>query len=837
VHIPLSWLRDYVDIPADQTPDQIGDHLVAAGLEVEAIHMIGAQVTGPLVVGRVRQITELTEFKKPIRFCQVEVGADNGAADTPGVRGIVCGAKNFVEGDLVVVALPGAVLPGDFTIATRQTYGHTSDGMICSERELALGQDHDGILVLPSGTAEIGSEARHILGIGEQVIEVNVTPDIGYCLSLRGVARELAAAYAVEFRDPGAELAELPAPNGADPQECRVDDLEGAALYTLSTITGFDPSAPTPYWMRRRVVAAGLRSISLAVDVTNYVMLETGQPLHAFDLDKLQGPITVRRALAGEAFETLDHVKRTLTADDLLITDDRGPIALAGVMGGLESEIDSATVAIALESAWFSPDVIARGARRHKLSSDASRRYERGVDRTLAPYAGARATELLMRFGGGTYVGMTAVEAPYTPTKISMAADLPARIAGIGIAPADVISRLCTVGCAVDGGDELTVSPPSWRSDLTDPADLVEEVLRLGGYDAIPSRVPVAPAGRGLTESQHRRRQVARAMSAFGCVEALSYPFIGSADLDNLGILADDARRSLLLLANPLSDERPGMRTTLLPGLLAALRRNVGRGQVDLALFEAGPVFLLREGQAPRGSTDPPRPSVLERPSAQDLAVLESLLPDQPQHLAAAFCGQREPAGWWGAAVATSWADAVESARVAAAAVRADLAVRPGAAPMPWHPGRSAELVLDDIVVGYAGELHPRVVAALGVPARTAVMELDLGVVLSRATSLVMEGSLSTYPVAKEDVALIVDHAVGAADVQAALVAGAGDLLESVRLFDVYTGEQVGEGHKSLAFALRFRAPDRTLTVDEVVAARDAAVAAATVAVGAFLRV
>ena len=326
-------------------------------------------------------------------------------------------------------------------------------------------------------------------------------------------------------------------------------------------------------------------------------------------------------------------------------------------------------------------------------------------------------------------------------------------------------------------------------------------------------------------------------MSAFGCVEALSYPFIGSGDLDNLGLRTDDARRSVLLLANPLSDERPGMRTTLLPGLLGALRRNVGRGQVDLALFEAGPVFLLREGQAPRGGTDPPRPSVLDRPSTQDLAVLESLLPDQPQHLAAAFCGQREPAGWWGPALATSWADAVESARVAAASVHADLVVRTGAAPMPWHPGRSAELVLNDIVVGYAGELHPRVVAALGVPARTAVMELDLGVVLSHATSLVLQGALSTYPVAKEDVALIVAEAVVAADVHAALVAGAGDLLESVRLFDVYTGEQVGEGRKSLAFALRFRAPDRTLTVEEVTVARDAAIAAANVAVGAFLRV
>ncbi|MEO6820972.1 MAG: phenylalanine--tRNA ligase subunit beta, partial [Candidatus Nanopelagicales bacterium] len=554
----------------------------------------------------------------------------------------------------------------------------------------------------------------------------------------------------------------------------------------------------------------------------------------AFDLGKLAGPVTVRRAHAGETLETLDHVNRTLSPQDLLITDDRGPIGLAGVMGGLTSEIDDATTDIALEAAWFASVGVARTSRRHKLSSDASRRYERGVDRVLAPYASARATAMLLELGGGSYVGMTAVEGPYEQPAIRLDVELPQRIAGIEIGAADVVQRLRAVGCVVTEDDVLTVTPPSWRPDLTGSYDLVEEVLRLGGYDAIPPRVPRAPFGGGLTTGQRQRRRVSREVAAFGCTEVLSFPFVGAADMDALCLPSDDPRRRLLLVANPLSDEAPGMRTTLLPGLLAVVRRNIGRGLSDVAVYETGAVFLPREGQPERGR--PPRPSVTARPSQDDLAVLYALLPDQPLRLATAFAGQRSPAGWWGPAQPAGWADAIESARAAAAAVGTALSVRPGANPMPWHPGRCAELVVDGAAVGYAGELHPRVVAAYGLPPRSAAMELDLDAVLAAAKPVRLDGSLSSYPVAKEDVALVVAAGVSAADVEAALREGAGDLLESVRLFDVYAGEQVGHGQKSLAYALRLRAPDRTLTEDEVSAARNAAVAAAAATVGARLR-
>jgi phenylalanyl-tRNA synthetase beta chain len=590
--------------------------------------------------------------------------------------------------------------------------------------------------------------------------------------------------------------------------------------------------------MRRRLVMSGMRPVSLAVDVTNYVMLETGQPLHAFDRAKLQGAIVVRRAQPGETLETLDHVSRTLDAADLLITDDRGPIGLAGTMGGLETEIDDTTTDIALEAAHFAPAVVAHMSRRHKLSSEASRRFERGVDDVLAPYASARAAALLLELGGGSYIGMTAVEGAHEPRTITLDVTLPGRVAGTEVYRADVVDRLAAVGAVVvdPDADPLVVVPPSWRPDLTDPADLVEEVLRLGGYDAVPATVPRARAGVGLTESQRARRRVGRALAAAGYVEALSYPFVGGAELDALGLPDDDDRRALLLLANPLSDEQPGMRTTLVPGLVASLRRNVGRGSTDVAIFEAGSVFRLREGQSPRGVAEPPRPSVDGPPSDADRAALEALLPDQPLHVGVALTGLRSPGGWWGPGEPSSWADAVEAARVVADAVGVDLQVRRGATPAPWHPGRCAELVVGAHVVGHAGELAPRACENAGLPRRTAVMELDLGVLIAHARGIVTPSALSTYPVAKEDVALVVDDSVPAASVEAALASGAGELLESLRLFDVYVGEQVGAGKKSLAYALRFRAPDRTLTVDEVTSAREAAVASAVAAVGAVQR-
>lgn len=822
---PVSWLREHVAIPADQDGRAIAERLIRAGLEVETVESIGAGVDGPLVVGRVVSIEELTEFKKPIRWCQVDVGAANG-----GVRGIICGARNFAADDHVVVALPGTVLPGGFAIAQRETYGKVSDGMICSARELGLGDDHDGIIVLLDEPA-VGEDAKAILGIGEEILDIAVTPDRGYALSIRGLARELAVAYGVDFEDPGLQLAQLPAPAGhVAPVECGSEDEEACALFTLRTITGFDPTAPTPGWMQRRLVACGMRPVSLAVDVTNYVMLELGQPLHAFDIDKLSGAVRAGHVADGTELETLDHVTRTLSSDDLVILDDSGPIGLAGTMGGQATEIDDATTTIALEAAHFDSGAVARMARRHRLSSEASRRFERGIDRVLAPYASARAAALLLEHGGGQYAGMTAVEAPYEPMVIAMPSTLPGEVAGMAIEAGTVVSLLEAVGCEVDAATQpLQVTAPSWRSDLTDPAHLVEEVLRLIGYDAIPATLPTAAVGHGLTHGQRLRRRVGMALAARGGHEVLTYPFVGAAEADALRLGDDDPRRSRVRLANPLNDEQPFIRASLLPGLLAAARRNLGRGADDLCIFELGSVV--------RGGLGEPvsRPSVERRPTDDEWRAVHAMLPHQSTSLAAVLTGDRVPQTWAGPAQAHDWAGAIELAQVVGQAMGLALTVERGSDPT-FHPGRCADLRADGVSVGVAGELHPRVVEALGLPARACALELDFDALVARAPLAARAPAVSGQPVAKEDVALVVADEVPAAAVQDAIVEGAGPLLESVRLFDVYRGPQVPDGARSLAFALRFRAPDRTLDAAEIAAARQAAIDLAQARLGATLR-
>jgi phenylalanyl-tRNA synthetase beta chain len=838
MRVPVSWLREHVRLPADLPAHELAARLTALGLKLEALESPGADVTGPLVVGRVVDFSaEEHKNGKTIRWCQVDVGAHNTGGPGGEPRGIVCGAFNFAAGDLVVVALPGAKLTGGFTISARKTYGHVSDGMICSARELGLGDDHTGIIVLAPGEGEPGEDAAPLLHLRHDVIEFEINPDRAYALSVRGVAREAATAYDAEFDDPAAGV--VPAED-EDGYPVTVDDPSGCPVFVARTVTGFDPAAPSPRWLARRVQLAGMRPISLAVDVTNYVMLELGQPIHAYDRSALSGPIGVRRARAGERLTTLDDVDRALDPGDLLITDDSGPIGLAGVMGGATTEIGERTTDIVIEAANFDPVSIGRTARRHRLPSEASRRFERGVDPALPPRAAERVAELLTTYGGGKVEpGRTVVGRPASRDPITLPAGLPAAVTGMPIEPGTVVSSLRRVGCDVPeegagagatGGDLLRVTPPTWRHDLTDPHDLVEEVARLVGYDRVPSVLPAAPAGRGLTTTQRLRRRLGYALAGAGFVETLSYPFVGPADWDALGLGEDDPRRRTLRVANPLSEQEPELRTTLLPGLLRTLARNVSRGQLDAALSETGTVF--RPGERPLRA---PILGVDRRPTAAELAELEAAVPDQPRHLAVVLSGDREPPGWWGGARRSSWADAVAAVRRVGEVLGADVAVS-AARQEPWHPGRCARVTVGDTVVGYAGELHPRVCTAYGVPARTAVAEVDLGPLLAAATPIVAAPVFSAYPVAKEDVALLVDASVPAAEVEEALRAGAGDLLERIRLFDVYSGDQIPPGKRSLAFALRFRAPDRTLTDAETGAARDAAVAAAAERVGAEQR-
>jgi phenylalanyl-tRNA synthetase beta chain len=861
--IPLTWLGEHVELPATASALEVATDLSRVGLEEEAI--FGAQVTGPLVVGRVLELVkEPQKNGKTINWVRVDVGpehnedADDPKDPQPGEerpsRGIICGAHNFVEGDLVVVSLPGTVLPGDFAIAARKTYGHTSDGMICSGEELGLGPDpdgEDGIIVLGRGhakglTAEPGDDAIALLGLADEVVEINVTPDRGYCFSMRGVAREYGHATGAAFTDPASEVAITATQAGGVPVQLRdeapLNGAEGCTRFVALEVEDVDPAAPTPRWMARRLTLAGMRPISLIVDVTNYVMLDLGQPLHAYDAAELVGPITVRRARKGEELTTLDDVTRTLDPEDLLITDAGGAgdrvLGLAGVMGGEDTEVSATTTSVVLEAATFDPVTVARTARRHRLPSEASKRFERGVDPQLPLIAAHRAAQLIVEHGGGT-VSARVTDEGSVPAPTPISADLhdAERVVGIAYTDEQVTSSLEAIGCTVarEGEDGLLVTPPSWRPDLTIREDLVEEIARLVGYAEIPSVLPTAPGGRGLTIAQRGRRAARRALAEAGLVEVNSAPFVAGSMHDRLRYGTGDARREAVRILNPLSEDEPLLRTELLQSLLPTARRNLGRGEKSVAIFQRGSVFLASGGQGAA-----PVPAAAQRPSEQELEAILAALPAQTGALAAVVGGASGPDSWQGEPAPWGWTDALDLARRAAAAVGAELEVRQ-TEHAPFHPGRAAELRVhtadgDSRVVGAAGELHPAVLKEFDLPARSAAFELDLEAVIASAPAVVRAVPVPTYPPAKEDFAFVVEESVPASAVEAAIVVGAGDLAERVHLFDVFTGEQIGEGKKSLAFAIRLRSGEGTLTAEQIGETRRRIIAAVESAVGGVLR-
>ncbi|MEE6138584.1 phenylalanine--tRNA ligase subunit beta [Mycobacterium sp. 050128] len=827
MRIPYSWLREVVSAGApgwDVGAADLEQTLVRIGHEVEEVVTLGP-VDGPLTVGRVAAIEELTEFKKPIRACLVDVGEGED-------RKIVCGATNFAVGDLVVVALPGTTLPGGFAITARKTYGRSSDGMICSASELGLGSDHSGILVLPPGTAEPGASGAEVLGLDDVVFNLAITPDRGYCMSVRGLAREIACAYDLNFVDP-ADVKPLPADGEAWPLTVQAET--GVQRFALRPVTGIDPAALSPWWLQRRLLLCGIRAMSPAVDVTNYVMLELGHPMHAHDRNRITGGFKVRFALPGETVVTLDDIERKLDPADVLIADDVATTAIGGVMGAASTEVRADSTDVLLEAAVWDPAAISRTQRRLHLPSEAARRYERAVDPAISVAALDRCAALLADITGAA-VAPTLTDWRGDPPRddwslppISIAADLADRFAGVAYAAGTTTRRLTQIGAAVtENGDMLTVTPPSWRPDLLQPADLVEEVLRLEGLEVIPSVLPPAPAGRGLTKMQKRRRAIGKSLAQSGYVEILPTPFLPAGVFDLWGLPPDDPRRTATRVLNPLDADRPELATTLLPGLLEALGRNVSRGLVDVALYAIAQV--VRPTEQTRGVELIP---VHRRPTDAEIATLDTSLPRQPEHVAAVLAGLREPRGPWGPGRAVDAADAFEAVRIIARASGIDVTLR-AAQYLPWHPGRCAEVVVADTVVGHAGQLHPAVIERSGLPKGTCAVELDLEAL--PITELLAAPKVSPFPAVFQDVSLVVAADVPAQAVADAVREGAGELLEDMQLFDVFTGPQIGENHKSLTFALRFRAPDRTLTEDDASAARDAAVRRAAEVVGAEMR-
>lgn len=816
MRVPLSWIKEFVDIPASVSPEQISDALIRVGFEVEEIISQGADLTGPLTFGKVLSIEEITEFKKPIRY----VGLDCGESAT---RYVICGATNFAVGDLVCVALPGAVLPGNFVIAARETYGKTSNGMICSGRELGISEDHAGIMTFAESSADIGADAIKVLEIIDVIFDISINPDRGYALSVRGIAREVAAALGLTYKDPVDDLRTVTFEDSGKGVPAKIVDKDSASVFYLRTLSDFDQVAKTPIWMQRRIEKMGMRSISLVVDITNYVMLELGQPLHAFDADKIVGTLSIKRAGSSSAFMTLDGQERTLHPDDLMVWDDEQPLALAGTMGGLHSEITSSTSRIAVEAVRFNPVAIAKNSRRHKLSSEASRRLERSVDPSLAEFASARFVQLLTQLSKAKHVETIIDGEPLYAPAVKVDPHYIASVLGFDINASEIATQLRIVGCDVDE-ETFVVKPPSWRSDLLQPADFVEEVARMVGYENIPSILPPRPRHASLTPTQKRRRAVATMLASRGFAEVQTFPFTNQATIDSMGFQGE--RASTYRIANPMSEEFPLMRVHLLPGLIEVAQRNISRGAKDFTIFEMGSIFRSSQKLQPALS-----PELGFRPEQAVIDAITASVPPQAFHVAGLLVGKSENSDWQGPARAYTWADAVAYAQdilqlcnLNWSIKRSDLA--------PWHPGRCAELIIDGKAVAHAGELHPRVIAAYGLPERSVAFAVALSALPE--TKLVRPFNVGTMPAALQDVALIVDESIAAGDVEAALRAGAGNLLESITLFDRY--DKIGDGKISLAFSLVFRANDRTLTGAEITEAREAAVAQAEKVTGAILR-
>jgi len=821
VKVPLSWLAEYVELPKDATPHDVMEQLVRVGLEEESA--IGGEITGPVVVGKVLEFVEEEQSNgKTIRWCQVQVGPK-----PEDVRGIVCGARNFEVGDKVVVTLPGAVLPGGFEIAARKTYGHISDGMIASAKELSLSDDHDGILRLVTLglDPELGSDALELLGLNEAAAEVNVTPDRGYCFSIRGIAREYSHATKAKFTDPASQVTPAKV-SGFDlkvADSAPIHGTAGCSNFLLVGVEGIDATSPTPSWMANRLKLAGMRSISIAVDITNYVMLEMGQPLHAYDLDRLTGGIEVRRAKKGEKITTLDDKERILHEEDLLITDQSGPIGIAGVMGGASTEVSDATTKILLEAAIFDPISIARSARRHKLPSEASRRFERGVDHKVSAYAAARAAQLLVELAGGKLSGLGAEHVTeMAAVKISMDASFPSALVGYEYEEKEVVAALEMIGCKVSGKGSLAVEVPSWRPDLRHKTDLAEEVARLVGYDKIPATIPVAPPGRGLTRKQQLRRKVLGTLVGGGFVEVLNYPFYSPEQ--NSWFSSSKA----IELENPIQSEAGQLRKELLPGLLQAASRNVSRANSNLAIVEEGSAFMSG------GTAVTSLPVGNERPSDKVLASLNASIPSQPRKLAGVVLGDwvlQQPGQ---ASIEAGYQQAISALFSALGSIGVEAGLSQVEV-MGLHPGRGAKVLVSGKEVGIVGELHPDIADELHLPGRAGVFEVDLSAIYDLSPELITASVIGVMPAATQDLSLVVGLDVSAADLVETIEEGAGELLESISLVDDWRSETLGQ-KKSLTFSMVFRAKDKTLTAAEATAAKEAAVQLAAERHGAELR-
>ena len=793
MRVPLRWLGEFIDLPGDEI-DEIVYALDMLGHTVDGVERLEAGWS-EVYVGKVLDITAHPDADK-VRVCQV----DSGEGSTQ----IICGAWNFETGASVAVARPGAVLPGGLEIGERTIRGVESHGMICSERELGLGSDHAGILVLDDDP-EIGVPFADLVELPDVVLDLEITTNRPDALSLRGVARDLAAWFGGSHRVPPVALATV---EGATTVGVEIADPTGCRRFTAREIRGVSVGK-APLQMRHRLHKAGIRSISNVVDVTNYVMLELGHPLHAFDAGSIVGDrLVVRRAKQGETLITLDDVERELSPDDLVIYDEDGPTSMSGTMGGARSEVIDSTSRVLMEAASWDPATIQGMWRRHDLRSEAATRFERGVDPNLADVANQRASAMVAALTGGKVLegAVDVIAVPTEPVEIEFSVAYVERLLGPGFTSARVKEILESLDMVVDGDEPMTVTVPTFRPDVTRPADLVEEVARIHGYDKFESTLPTGPAG-SLTPEQTRQRELMRALVGVGLTQAMSLPFVGSEDLDALG--RDTEESSLLTVANPLHDEESKLRPTLLPGLLRALRYNQSHGISSAAMFEIGKVFH------PVPDEDDPR------------------LPLQHDRLAWVVTGD---VGLEILGVGARAADADFSLglwRHLARELDIEAELRQASIP-GLHPGRTAEIVVAGETVGHVGELTPSAAAAFDIQGRVAVAEIELAPLIAPVPPVQVIVP-STFPPVDFDLSFLIDLDAPAMALLTASTEAAGGLVENARVFDEFKGESLPAGKRAIAIRYRLRAPDRTLETAEITSIRQAMIEAGE-AVGAALR-
>jgi phenylalanyl-tRNA synthetase beta chain len=782
MYVSFRWLKDYVDI--DLAPEELADRLTMAGLEVDAIRETSPDFS-KVVVARILSIRSHPNSDK-LSLCEVKTET--------AILPIVCGAKNIQVGDVVPLALVGATIPGGYTIKSSQIRGEQSEGMLCSEEELGIGPDNSGIMIL-SPELTLGQDLIDALDLRDTVLDIGVTPNRSDCLSIIGISREIAAITGKKLKMPEIVFSENEEDiNGLTSVQILDPDL--CPRYTARIIRDVT-IRPSPSWIRRRLESVGLRAINNVVDVTNFVMLEYGQPLHAFDYRFLEeGRIVVRKSRAGETFVSLDEKERLLRAETLMICDGVKPVAIAGIMGGLNSEVKDDTAMVLLESAYFDPASIRKSSRWLGMGTDAAFRFERGIDPEGVIRALDRAAQLIANLSGGCvckgYIDQY-------PKKIESPRDIPLRInrvktiLGKDILPAEIAQILEGLEMTVNEGHnfDYRVTPPTFRVDISREIDLIEEIARLHGYDRIPVTLPGISV---ISLEQDRRKimeeQIRMLLTGYGYSEVVTYSFIPATAVDHLGLPAGDERRSMVVIRNPLTEEQSVMRTTMIYSLLETMRKNANAGCSDLKLFEMGRVYLARK---------------------------TGMLPEEKNRIGGLLTGARYDDRWHYLGLASDFFDLKGCLEGLFDHLKiASLQFRPNLREPFLHPGRSCCMTVGEDIIGFLGEVHPDALTRMGLKNRAMVFEMDLNMLAGHFSDVIKYRDISRYPSSSRDVAFLVSRDLSAEQIIKISLDMHEELLEKVCIFDVYEGKGIPDGMISLGLRFSYRAYDRTLTDQDI---------------------